>query len=307
MPNQLFAGLFYHSTPNACVVDLTPPTFTGITSAIAQGNGSIKVNFPAATDATTPVRYRVYIALGSVSAAALFVSSNVVSVVEPSGSGPFSTYIYTLSDLTTYLAINQIYTFGVRAVDAVGNMNTNTVIDTEASFGVLPDCLVAAASSLAATQVLLDADHVAFQSDHTNFQNDHTNFQTDHTNISAQVALFTTQVGLLTTQVSAITATEILLANDITVFNSQLTTLNGYLITLAADLATFTTQNNTFISSNATLTSLIASLNTEINDAMALVAALQALALSQSVSGTALEASASEFTMDVTLDEETIP
>jgi hypothetical protein len=144
------------ATPLACISDTTPPTFSGITSAVAQTNGSIKVNFPAASDVSAPIRYRIYIAAGSVSAGALFVPGNIVDILEPSGAGPYSKNIYTLADQTTYLAIDGLYTFGVRAVDALGNAEFNSAIVTESSFGVLPDCLVSAASSLAASLASLD-------------------------------------------------------------------------------------------------------------------------------------------------------
>lgn len=130
-----------YDMPLACLTDLTPPTFAGITSVTPQSNGSLLVQFPQATDTSTPLRYRVYIALGSVDASNLFQSTNIVQVVEPQGVGPYFAKIFTLSDQVTFLAINETYTLGVRAVDAVGITETNTVILTAVSFGVIPDNL----------------------------------------------------------------------------------------------------------------------------------------------------------------------
>jgi len=153
MVDQYFAGNFQHFVSNASIVDLTPPSFSGISSATANSNGSITASWATATDASSPITYLIYIALGSVSAASLFVPANLVTIAPSLAT---STKVYTLADQTTYLLANQIYTLGVRASDVVGNANTNTAIATATSSGVLSDSLSATVSQLVATTARLD-------------------------------------------------------------------------------------------------------------------------------------------------------
>lgn len=122
-------------TPNACIVDLIPPTFSGISTAVAQNNGSTKITWNAATDATTPIRYNIYIAYGSVSATSLFQPNNLVMVSPPNST---SSYIFNLAPGVwlnpsdpIFLTKGQIYTYGVRAIDGVGNIDNNNTILTE--------------------------------------------------------------------------------------------------------------------------------------------------------------------------------
>lgn len=150
MAAQYFAGLMYQSTPNACVVDLTPPTFTGISALTAQTNGTFLVAWPAATDATGPITYDIYISLGVVNAASLFVASNITMSFRPTGAGPYSRYIYQLGSSGAYLVYGQIYTVGVRCRDGLSNENTNTALLTAVSNGVLPDNFAQVYSQLVA-------------------------------------------------------------------------------------------------------------------------------------------------------------
>lgn len=157
MGSQYFAGKFSQLVPAACLVDLTPPTFAGISSVGANTDGSLSCGWLSATDASTPVEYLIYIALGSVSAGALFVSGNLQKIVP---SGALSTRVFMLADQTTYLLNGQTYTLGVRAKDALGNVNTNTALLTvmAVASGNLPTVLQATATALAATEVDLVAD-----------------------------------------------------------------------------------------------------------------------------------------------------
>ena len=168
---QKFYGLFSQRTPNASITDTTPPTLSGIGGVVANADGTFTVSWSAATDSTTPIRYNVYIAVGSVSAASLFVSSNIVKVVRG-----LSSNVSTLANQTTYIVNGQIYTFGVRAEDAVGNLNTNTAILTSTAIGSgnLASLFQTIAASLVTTESNLAADHLNFVSDHTNFQADPT-------------------------------------------------------------------------------------------------------------------------------------
>jgi hypothetical protein len=147
MAGKQYSSSLVQTLPDACIVDVTPPTFGGITSLVPQGNGSLKAMWSAATDAIGPISYDVYIAAGVVNAATLFQNANIVSAKKSA----LQALIYSLADETTYLGINQTYTVGVRARDGVGNQSSNTQLLTAQSSGVLPDCLVAAAASLAST------------------------------------------------------------------------------------------------------------------------------------------------------------
>lgn len=120
---------FYQQSASACVVDLTAPTFSGITGLSNNPDGSLTASWGAATDTSNPVRYEVYIQAST--ATGLFSLSNIQQIVTST-----SARIFTLPDLT-YLSFGVTYYVGVRAVDAVGNRNTNTASLFVDSLGVL--------------------------------------------------------------------------------------------------------------------------------------------------------------------------
>jgi len=236
MVGQFFAGKFVHLVSNASITDLSAPSFSGISSATVNPNGSITVGWSTATDSSSPVRYTAYVALGSVSAAALFAPANSVLIAPSTAT---SIKVYTLADQTTYLQPSQIYTFGVRVSDAVGNTDTNTAIATATSSGVLSDSLSSTVSQLVATQLLLAADHtnlaadhVNFQTDHTNLAADHVNFQTDHTNLATDHTNLAADVTKLDGYLSALNTTATNLATDHTNLAADVTNLDGYISTL---------------------------------------------------------------------------
>jgi len=137
---QYFFGPMSQKTSNSSLIDNTPPTFSGVSTATQNTNGSISVSWGGVTEAqSNPVEFNIYIALGSVDATTLFVTSNLVLTAPASSS---EIQVYTLADQTTYLRAGQVYTFGVRAKDAVGNLNTNTAIATATSLGVLEEGVV---------------------------------------------------------------------------------------------------------------------------------------------------------------------
>jgi hypothetical protein len=173
----------------AALPSSTAPVFAGIVSATPNTDGSITAAWAAGTTVNPPIEYIVYIAVGSVSPAALFVSANAQRCVPTS---VLSTRIFTLADQTTYLINGQTYTLGVRARDAYSNTETNTVIQTATAIasGNLPAVLQTLVASLAVTDANLSTDHANFQVDHANFQSDHTNFQSDHTNFQADHLAF---------------------------------------------------------------------------------------------------------------------
>jgi hypothetical protein len=129
-----------HATPQACLVDLTPPVFLGISTLLGLANGALRATWLAATDATLPIVYDVFIQAGT--ATGLFSDSNRA----------LSTYgltqdIFQLKD-GTLLQAGTTYHVGVRARDGVGNVNTNTVSLSANSSGVITTDLASIANTL---------------------------------------------------------------------------------------------------------------------------------------------------------------
>jgi hypothetical protein len=126
MASQFFGDYFKHKVANAAITDLTPPTFGGITGLTPLGNGALSVNATPGTDALSPIRYEIYISTSNVG---LFSLSNICSVVTSFPANVFQ-------DASGVLLSNQLYYVGVRAVDNVGNRETNTAILSATSLGV---------------------------------------------------------------------------------------------------------------------------------------------------------------------------
>lgn len=126
MASQYFAGLFSALTSQACLVLNTPPTFAGVSSVTANADGSVSVNWSAATGvAVPPVRYRVFIAAGSVTGATLFAGATYMV------TGTNATTFRAYTDASgTLLVAGSVYTFGVRAVDSYGNADSNLAVAT---------------------------------------------------------------------------------------------------------------------------------------------------------------------------------
>lgn len=120
---------FTIGTSSACLVDLTPPTFSGITSLDVETRGQIRTMWAAASDATSPIRYEIYIQ--SSTATGLFNTTNIVAVT------PNLLYdIFTMPD-GSFLVNGDTYYVGVRAIDGVSNRDSNTVSMNVISTGVL--------------------------------------------------------------------------------------------------------------------------------------------------------------------------
>lgn len=129
MPNIYVWNNFYQGTSAACITDLTPPTFAGITGLDVESRGQIRANWSAATDPTPPIRYEVYIKAST--ATGLFNTSNIIAVT------PNLQYdIFTLPD-GSFLQNGVTYYVGVRAIDGVNNRDNNTVSMSVISTGVL--------------------------------------------------------------------------------------------------------------------------------------------------------------------------
>lgn len=119
MGSFYFSGKFYHSVPSSCLVDITAPTFSGVSSITPNADGSLSVSWSAASDASLPIRYQVY--LKKSNSTSLFTDTYLVQITKN-----LNTRLYVDADLNT-LEENATYYVGVRAMDGVGNVETNVV------------------------------------------------------------------------------------------------------------------------------------------------------------------------------------
>jgi hypothetical protein len=117
--NQLVTGGALQPTSQACIVDLTPPTFSGINFIARGGLGQIRADWFTASDVSSPIRYEVYVQAEP--AANLFNTANI-ALVTPN----LQADIFALAD-GSLLQSGVKYFVGVRAVDAVGNRDNNIV------------------------------------------------------------------------------------------------------------------------------------------------------------------------------------
>jgi len=124
---DIYSRSGYQLLPDACVYDVTVPTFSGISGLTQVFTGALNATWSAASDSSTPIRYNVYVQ--KTTATGLF------------SLDPFITYgtsinLYEDSN-GNRLESGATYYVGVRAVDAVGNMETNTTSLSAISLGVL--------------------------------------------------------------------------------------------------------------------------------------------------------------------------
>jgi len=128
MPSQFVLDNFFQGSSAACLLDVTAPTFGGITGLSAPSNGSVVGSWSVATDATGPISYDVFIQAGT--ATGLFnILNRTVSTFSLSRS------IFSLADGSLLLS-GVTYFVGVRARDAVGNVDANLVSQSAVSLGV---------------------------------------------------------------------------------------------------------------------------------------------------------------------------
>ncbi len=129
MPNILISDNFYQGTSEACIVDLTPPVFSGINFLDVESRGQIRAGWAVATDPTAPIRYEIYIQ--PTTSVGLFNFANIVALT------PNLQYdIYNLPD-GSFLQNGVIYYVGIRAIDGVNNRDNNTVSMSVISTGIL--------------------------------------------------------------------------------------------------------------------------------------------------------------------------
>jgi hypothetical protein len=129
MPDIFVNNNFYQGTSQACIVDLTPPTFGGVNFLDVESRGQIRAGWSAASDATTPIRYEIYIQAST--SIGLFNTVNIISV-----TNKLQYDIFTLPD-GSFLVNGTTYYVGVRAIDGVNNRDSNTVSMSVISTGVL--------------------------------------------------------------------------------------------------------------------------------------------------------------------------
>lgn len=129
MANILIENNFYQGTSDACIVDLTPPTFAGINFLDVESRGQIRAGWSAASDPTPPIRYEIYIQASS--AVGLFNTTNIVTITDK-----LQYDIFTMPD-GSFLVNGTTYYVGVRAIDGVNNRDNNTVSQSVISTGVL--------------------------------------------------------------------------------------------------------------------------------------------------------------------------
>jgi hypothetical protein len=118
----------YQGTSQACIVDLTPPTFAGVAALTIQSLGQIRASWATATDATNPIRYEVYIKRDN--ATNLFYPINIIAITDK-----LQFDIFNLPD-SVLLGPGIDYYVGVKAVDAVGNRDNNLVNQTIQTSGI---------------------------------------------------------------------------------------------------------------------------------------------------------------------------
>lgn len=109
----------YQGTSQSCILDLTPPTFAGVSSLTLQSFGQIRVQYAAASDASAPIKYEIYIKQSD--AINLFYPANIVAITDK-----LQFDIFTLPN-GVILNSSAPYYIGVKAVDAVGNRDNNLV------------------------------------------------------------------------------------------------------------------------------------------------------------------------------------
>lgn len=127
MASQYINGLGSFLASSACMLDVTAPTFAGVSSLIPQSDGSLLASWTAATDATPPIYYEVFIKQGS--ATGLFSTT-------PLATRDTSLKIYYVPG-GSVLQKDSTYYVGVRARDSAGNIETNTVSLSAVSSGVI--------------------------------------------------------------------------------------------------------------------------------------------------------------------------
>lgn len=117
MSGILFSTM-QQQTPQACLIDTTPPSGGVLSTLVNNPDGSLKATWTGASDSSAPFRYEIYIQKNT--SIDLFNVANIVAVVYK--------LTFDIFRDASGVAVNQgeNYFVGVRAVDALGNRNSNT-------------------------------------------------------------------------------------------------------------------------------------------------------------------------------------
>ena len=143
---QFFNDEFTQASTGTSISDTTAPTFAGITSLLANPNGSLKASWTAGTD-TSEVRYEIYI---NTTSAGLFSLSNRAAIT-------VNTTIDIFNLANNSLLINTTYYVGVRAIDMYGNRETNIAILNKISLGVVDADIITILNSIKVNTNLIPA------------------------------------------------------------------------------------------------------------------------------------------------------
>lgn len=277
---QYFFGSASQLTSQACLVDLTAPTFSGVTTVTPQNSGAILAAWSAATEAISlPIEYNIYISPGSVSAATLFALSPAMKVRTLTQA-----LIFTLNDQATYLVNGLTYTIGVRSEDGVGNVDSNVAILTTTAI---------ASGNLSAVFQSIEDDLAADLSTFTGYLS----------TMNTYLGTFNTYLGNLNTYVNTnLAAMLTTLSGYLTTLNTLVNTnLSGMLTTLSGYLTTLNTLVNTNLSALVTtLTSTASSLVTSAVSVASSAASLVTSATSIGSSASSISTSATSLSSSAT-------
>lgn len=119
IPPKLYSSGAVMSTSQACIVDLTAPVFAGVSGLITGSLGQIRASWAVATDISNPIRYEIYVR--HTTTAGLFSPANLIASTTQL---QYDIFALPNGDL---LQNGLVYHIGVRAVDGVGNRDTNTI------------------------------------------------------------------------------------------------------------------------------------------------------------------------------------
>ena len=181
--------------PSTAVQNTTAPTFGGISSVTPNNDGSFSLAYSAASGSVAlPIEYNLYVAAGSVSAASLFVSSNLVATVYT-----LAPKLFTLADYSTYFVNGSTYTFGVRAESSEGVVETNNTIITSIAVasGNIGGVFQTTATNLSATESALNSDLVTLGSELTTLSGEISTLSTEVTDITDAATSIHTSASLV--------------------------------------------------------------------------------------------------------------
>lgn len=154
---MIYSDSMYMPSPTSCVDDLTPPTFAGISSMAPQPGGSILLGWPIATDTeATEIEYEVYFKKGQgITAAQLFVLANRIVIT------PKLSFRVFRDELNLLLAAGETYFAGVRSRNDDRVRDTNIVMLSAISSGVLDDDCASLSTKVAAMINTISGDLLA--------------------------------------------------------------------------------------------------------------------------------------------------